>query len=174
MSTPFTPSVLPQLESLQQTRGQLLKVSEQISCSMRSSQEQLNAKLQQTQKQLEDAKARGEQTRVQLDQTLRDLDYTRSQASHLQIQLEQSQVQLEESRTRIEQMRIQQTHLEAHLEQLQRSAETSMDSLLIKVLGVSLMSTVGLWGHLLTLCSLWAGIGGHSPAGPHPQSGSSS
>uniref|UniRef100_A0A3Q4M603 Coiled-coil domain containing 18 n=1 Tax=Neolamprologus brichardi TaxID=32507 RepID=A0A3Q4M603_NEOBR len=42
------------LESLQETRGQLLKVSEQISSTMRSSQEQLTVKLQQSQTQLEE------------------------------------------------------------------------------------------------------------------------
>ncbi|XP_022610747.1 coiled-coil domain-containing protein 18 [Seriola dumerili] len=54
-----------ELESLQQTRGQLLKVSEQISSTMRSSQEQLTAKLQQSEAQLEQAKAAQLQTQLQ-------------------------------------------------------------------------------------------------------------
>nr|XP_020471831.1 coiled-coil domain-containing protein 18 isoform X2 [Monopterus albus] len=149
-----------ELESLQQTRGQLLKVSEQISSTMRSSQEQLAAKLQQCQNQLEQAKAQCDQTKAQLDQTKTELSHTRNQASHLQMQLEQSQSQLRQSQTQLEQSRnlyeqtsAQNSHLHAQLEQLStqlnqarvqaaqlqaqlnastKSMETSNESLLIK------------------------------------------
>ncbi|XP_062284878.1 coiled-coil domain-containing protein 18 isoform X1 [Scomber scombrus] len=149
-----------ELESLQQTRGQLLKVSEQISSSMRSSQEQLTAKLQQSQTQLEQAKAQYDQTKSQLEQTKADLKHTRTKASHLQAQLDQSQTQLlqsktqlEQSRTLYEQAKAQNNHLHVQLEQLsaqlnqarvqtarlqaqlhtsKKSIETSNESLLIK------------------------------------------
>lgn len=68
---------LPQLYSLQQTRGQLLKVSEQMSCSLRSSQEHLASRLQQSQLQLEQ---------------------TRAQAAHLQAQLHATQTSLQSAR----------------------------------------------------------------------------
>lgn len=45
-----------QLSDLQQTRGQLLKVSDQISSSLRNSQEQLSQRLQQARDQLEEAR----------------------------------------------------------------------------------------------------------------------
>ncbi len=149
------------MESLQQTRGQLLKVSEQISSTMRSSQEQLAAKLQQSQIQLEQAKAHSDQTRTQLDQTKTELDRTRNQVSHLQTQRDQTQAQLLLSKTQLEQSRIlyeetraQNSLLHAQLEQLsaqlnqarvqaaqlqtqlqasEKSMETSNESLLIKV-----------------------------------------
>ncbi|XP_037537935.1 coiled-coil domain-containing protein 18 [Nematolebias whitei] len=114
-----------ELECLQQSRGQLLKVSEQISSTMRSSQEQLTVQLQQSQTQLEEAKAHYNQIKAQLDQSKTELDYTRNQASHLQAQLDQTQnqflqnkTQLEQSRTLYEQMRVQNGHLRAQLEQL--------------------------------------------------------
>ncbi|KAA0719027.1 Coiled-coil domain-containing protein 18 [Triplophysa tibetana] len=46
-----------ELSALQQTRGQLLKVSDQISNSLRNSQEQLMQRLQQARDQLEEARA---------------------------------------------------------------------------------------------------------------------
>ncbi|XP_051989334.1 LOW QUALITY PROTEIN: coiled-coil domain-containing protein 18-like [Xyrauchen texanus] len=46
-----------ELSALQQTRGQLLKVSDQISSSLRNSQEQLTQRLQQAHDQLEEARA---------------------------------------------------------------------------------------------------------------------
>ncbi|XP_053185559.1 coiled-coil domain-containing protein 18 [Scomber japonicus] len=149
-----------ELESLQQTRGQLLKVSEQISSSMRSSQEQLTAKLQQSQIQLEQAKTQYDQTKSQLEQTKADLNHTRTKTSHLQAQLDQSQTlllqsktQLEQSRTLYEQTKAQNNHLHVQLERLsaqlnqarvqtarlqaqihtsKKSIETSNESLLIK------------------------------------------
>uniref|UniRef100_A0A665UH12 Coiled-coil domain containing 18 n=1 Tax=Echeneis naucrates TaxID=173247 RepID=A0A665UH12_ECHNA len=151
-----------ELESLQQSRGQLLKVSEQISSTMRSSQEQLTAKLQQSQAQLEQANAL-------LDQTNKELDHTRNQASHLQTQYDQSQSQLlqskdqlEQSRALYEQTRSQNSDLHAQLEQLsaqlnqariqaaklqtqlqayEKSIETSNESLLIKESEVTRLQT---------------------------------
>ncbi|XP_058484472.1 coiled-coil domain-containing protein 18 isoform X2 [Solea solea] len=142
-----------ELESLQQTRGQLLKVSEQISSTMRSTQEDLTFKLQQSQTQLE-------QTKALLDQTKRELDRTQNQASHLQSQLGQSQSQLtqskvqqEQSQILYEQTRTQNKDLHAQVEQLSmllnqarvqvsqfqtqlqachKSIETSNESMLIK------------------------------------------
>uniref|UniRef100_A0A8D3A116 Coiled-coil domain containing 18 n=1 Tax=Scophthalmus maximus TaxID=52904 RepID=A0A8D3A116_SCOMX len=142
-----------ELESLQQTRGQLLKVSEQISSTMRSSQEQLNAKLHQSQTQLEQAKAL-------LDRTKTELEQTQNQASRLQMQLDQSQSQLLQSKTQLEQSRVlyeqtraQNSDLQAQLELLsghlnqarvqfaqlqaqllacEKSMETSNESMLIK------------------------------------------
>ncbi|XP_054625230.1 coiled-coil domain-containing protein 18 isoform X1 [Dunckerocampus dactyliophorus] len=131
-----------ELESLQQNRGQLLKVS----TTMRSSQEQLTSKLQQCQAQLD-------QTQTQLEQTKAELDRTTSKASHLQRQLEQSQqrflqteTQLEESRVLYEQVKAQNAQLQVQLEQLsaqlkqarvqsaqlESSIETSNENLLIK------------------------------------------
>ncbi|XP_044076253.1 coiled-coil domain-containing protein 18 isoform X2 [Siniperca chuatsi] len=149
-----------ELEALQQTRGQLLKVSEQISSTMRSSQEQLATKLQQCQNQLEQAKAQCDQTKTQLEQTKTELDRTRNQASHLQTQRDQTQTQLLQSKAQLEQSRIlyeqtraQNSHLHAQLEQLsaqlnqagvqaaqlqtqlqasEKSIETFNESLLIK------------------------------------------
>ncbi|KAM9719760.1 coiled-coil domain-containing protein 18 isoform 1-T1 [Menidia menidia] len=149
-----------ELESLQETRGQLLKVSEQISSTMRSSQEQLNVRLQQTQAQLEEAKARYEQARAQLDQAKLELDRAQSRAGHLQTELDQSQARLLQSTTQLEQSRtlherssVQNGRLHAQLHQLaaelnqtraqvaqlqtqlhasKQSMETSVDSLLIK------------------------------------------
>lgn len=142
-----------ELESLQQTRGQLLKVSEQISSTMRSSQEQLAAKLQLCQDQLD-------QARTELNQTRAELDHSRSQAARLQTQLDQSQtqmlqsqVELEQSRALYEQTRAQNGQLQVQLEQLtarlnlsrvqsaqlqqqlhpsHESMESSQESLLIK------------------------------------------
>ncbi|XP_062413840.1 coiled-coil domain-containing protein 18, partial [Pungitius pungitius] len=142
-----------ELESLQQTRGQLLKVSEQISSTMLSSQEQLAAKLQQSQNQLEEAK-------TQLEQTKARLNRTRNEASHLQTQRDQSRTQLEQSKTQLEQSRIlceqtraqnSQLHsqleklstqliqanmqvgqLQTHLQASKKSVEMSNESLLIK------------------------------------------
>lgn len=153
-------SLPPQLEALQQTRGQLLKVSEQISSSMRSSQEQLAAKLQQSQHQLEQVRAQCDHTKSQLEQTKTELARTRNQASHLQTQRDQTQTQLLQSKAQLEQSRIlyeqtraQNSHLHAQLEQLsaqlnqarvqvaqlqtqlqafEKSMETSSESLLIK------------------------------------------
>ncbi|XP_051944107.1 coiled-coil domain-containing protein 18 isoform X1 [Hippocampus zosterae] len=69
-----------ELESLQQTRGQLLKASSHMS----SSQEKLTSKLRQQEIQLDQAKS-------QLEQTKMELDRAKAQAAHLQTQLEQSQ-----------------------------------------------------------------------------------
>ncbi|KAI4894106.1 hypothetical protein NFI96_020168, partial [Prochilodus magdalenae] len=55
-----------ELSALQQTRGQLLKVSDQISNSLRNSQEQLNQRLQQAREQLDEAKAEAATLRAQL------------------------------------------------------------------------------------------------------------
>lgn len=154
-------SLCSQLESLQETRGQLLKVSEQISSTMRSSQEQLTVKLQQSQTQLEEVSVRFDQTKAQLDQTKTELEHAWKRATHLQSQLDQSQTQhlqsqtqLEQSRTLYEQTRAQNSRLQAQLEHLtavlnqtrveaaqlqsqlhasEKSVETSSDSLLIKV-----------------------------------------
>ncbi|XP_056329051.1 coiled-coil domain-containing protein 18 [Danio aesculapii] len=46
-----------ELSALQQTRGQLLMVSDQISCTLRNSQEQLSQRLQQARDQLEEARS---------------------------------------------------------------------------------------------------------------------
>ncbi|XP_019733265.1 coiled-coil domain-containing protein 18 [Hippocampus comes] len=138
-----------ELESLQQTRGQLLKVSSHMS----SSQEKLTSKLRQQEIQLDQAK-------TQLEQTKMELDRTKAQAGHLQTQLEESQsgllrtqTQLERSRKLYEkvkalngQLQMQLEHLGAQskeagdqaaqlhapLESSQRSVETSGESLLIK------------------------------------------
>ncbi|XP_061588611.1 coiled-coil domain-containing protein 18 isoform X2 [Cololabis saira] len=121
-----------ELESLQQTRGQLLKVSEQISSSMRSSQEQLALKLQQSHTQLEEAKALCEQTKAQLEQTRTELDYARAEAGHLQTELEQSRARDRQGRTELEQSRIlqeetraQKSRLEAQLQQLEAQLRQS-------------------------------------------------
>ncbi|KAF3699148.1 Coiled-coil domain-containing protein 18 Sarcoma antigen NY-SAR-24 [Channa argus] len=149
-----------ELESLQQTRGQLLKVSEQMSSTMRFSQEQLTAKLQQCQNQLEQAKIQCDQSKAQLDQTKTELESTRNHANHLQSQLDEStsellqcKTQLEQSRRLYEQTRLHNSHLHSQLEQLiiqlkqarvqaaqlqtqlnasEKSMETSTESLLIK------------------------------------------
>ncbi|XP_061775837.1 coiled-coil domain-containing protein 18 isoform X2 [Nerophis ophidion] len=96
-----------ELESLQQTRGQLLKVS----TTMRTSQEQLTSKL--------------EQCQTQLARTNAELDRTRTKASHLQSKLEQSQnlfvqtqSQLEESRVLYEKVKADNSRLQVQLEQL--------------------------------------------------------
>lgn len=128
-----------EVDSLQQTRGQLLRVSDQISSTMRTSQEQLTVQLQQSQSQLEQAnvqlelaKVQLEQTRVQLEQTKvqleqakAELDLSKSQASHLQTQLQQSQGrllqterQLQQSCTLYEQSRVQNGHLHTQIQQL--------------------------------------------------------
>ncbi|TRY87533.1 hypothetical protein DNTS_007090 [Danionella cerebrum] len=57
-----------ELSGLQQTRGHLLKVSDQISSSLRSSQEQLSQRLQQARDQLEEARL----TTTRLHSELRD------------------------------------------------------------------------------------------------------
>ncbi|KAM6989144.1 coiled-coil domain-containing protein 18 [Tautogolabrus adspersus] len=149
-----------ELESVQQTRGQLLKVSEQMSSTMRSSQEQLAAKLQQSQNQLEQVKGECEQTKIKIDQTETELGRTRSHVIHLQAQRDQTQTELLQSKTQLEQTRIlyeqsraQNSHLHAQLEQLsvqlnqarvqttelkgqlwasEKKTETSSESLLIK------------------------------------------
>ncbi|XP_060899410.1 coiled-coil domain-containing protein 18 [Labrus mixtus] len=149
-----------ELESVQQTRGQLLKVSEQMSSTMRSSQEQLAAKLQQSQNQLEQVKAECEQTKIKVDRTETELDRTRSHVIHLQAQGDQTQAELLQSKTQLEQTRIlyeqsraQNSHLHGQLEQLsvqlnqarvqtaalqdqlwasEKKMETSSESLLIK------------------------------------------
>ena len=189
----------PQLESLQQTRGQLLKVSEQISSTMRSSQEQLAAKLQQSQSQLDEA-------RTQLDQTKTELDCARSQLAHLQTQRDQAQTQLlqsksqlEQSRSLCEQTRAQNNLLHIQLEQLsaqlkqarvhtaqlqtqlrasEKSMETSNESLLIKVdffpsvtvLKIRFKKCIG--GFHLWSC-LPAGVWGDPSPGKDLQSGAS-
>ncbi|XP_061797230.2 coiled-coil domain-containing protein 18 [Nerophis lumbriciformis] len=96
-----------ELESLQQTRGQLLKVS----TTMRTSQEQLTSKL--------------EQCQTQLARTNAELDRTKTKASHLQSQLEQSQnlfvqteSQLEESKVLYERVKADNCRLRVQLEQL--------------------------------------------------------
>lgn len=159
LTRPF--SLYFQLDSLQQTRGQLLKVSEQISSTMRSSQEQLTVKLQQSQAQLEQVKTELDCTKAQLDQTTTELDCTRDQVGQLKTQLDQSQAQflqiktqLEQSRIHCEQTRAQNAHLHTQLEKMtvqlnqtrvqaaqlqtqllasEKFVETSNDSLLIKV-----------------------------------------
>ncbi|XP_008431594.1 coiled-coil domain-containing protein 18 [Poecilia reticulata] len=179
-----------ELESLQQTRGQLLKVSEQISSTMRSSQEQLTATLQQSQAQLEVAREQCCRVKAQLDQAEIDLDYSRSQAGHLQAQLDQSQAQLLQSRTELEdsrvlceQTRVQSSHLHAQLDLLsaqlqqsraqvsqlqtqlqasEKSAEMSVDSLLIKESEVTRLqariSSLGRAAERKSLCSHSASI----------------
>ncbi|CAJ1071872.1 coiled-coil domain-containing protein 18 [Xyrichtys novacula] len=63
-----------ELDSVQKTRGQLLKVSEQISSTMRSSQEQLNTKLQQSQNQLERARVQTAQLQSQLQASEKNME----------------------------------------------------------------------------------------------------
>lgn len=146
--------VAPQMESLQQSRGQLLKVSEQISSTMRSTQESLTSKLQQSQ-------SRAQQAEAQLEQTQRELDCSRNQVARLQTQWEetqaqllQTQSQLEKSRllseqvqaqnlllhTRLEQVsaelgkaRVQSDQLQTQLQASERSVEASSESVLLKV-----------------------------------------
>lgn len=146
--------VAPQMESLQQSRGQLLKVSEQISSTMRSTQESLTSKLQQSQ-------SRAQQAEAQLEQTQRELDRSRNQVTRLQTQWEETQAQLlqtrsqlEQSRLLLEQVRAQNLLLHSRLEQVsaelgearvqsgqlqtqlqasERSVEASSESLLLKV-----------------------------------------
>ncbi|KAJ8011364.1 hypothetical protein DPEC_G00057380 [Dallia pectoralis] len=65
-----------EVSSLQQTRSQLLKVSEQMSCSLRSSQEHLASRLQQTQLQLEQARVQGAHLQAQLHTTEASLQST--------------------------------------------------------------------------------------------------
>ncbi|XP_061654684.1 coiled-coil domain-containing protein 18 isoform X2 [Phyllopteryx taeniolatus] len=131
-----------ELESLQQTRGQLLKVSSQMS----SSQDKLASKLHQQE--------------MQLEQTKVDLDLTKAQTSHLQTQLEQSQngllqresqlartrnlyekvkaqnsqlqIQLEQLSAQLKEARVQAAWLQTQLDSSQRSIETNSESLLIK------------------------------------------
>ncbi|TNN69827.1 Cytoskeletal protein Sojo [Liparis tanakae] len=142
-----------ELEALQQTRGQLLKVSEHISSTMISSQEQLAAKLQQSQNQLEDAKTEVEQTKTQLERTRDQVGHLQACREQTQTQLLQSKAQLERSRILCEESRDQNSLLVAQLEQLstqlnqakvqlgqlqtelqafKTSRETSRESLLIK------------------------------------------
>ncbi|XP_031153874.1 coiled-coil domain-containing protein 18 isoform X2 [Sander lucioperca] len=142
-----------ELESLQQSRGQLLKVSEQISSTMLSSQEQLAAKLQQSQNQLQEAKTQLEQTRTELDRTRNQACHLQTQRDQFQTQLLQSKTQLEQTRVLYEQARAQNSRLHAQQEQLNtqlnqarvhaaqlqtqlqasnESMETSKESLLIK------------------------------------------
>ncbi|XP_028974833.2 coiled-coil domain-containing protein 18 isoform X1 [Esox lucius] len=66
-----------EVSCLQQTRGQLLKVSEQMSCSLRSSQEHLASRLQESQLQLEQARAQCARLQVQLHATQTSLQSTR-------------------------------------------------------------------------------------------------
>ncbi|XP_061550593.1 coiled-coil domain-containing protein 18 isoform X1 [Phycodurus eques] len=131
-----------ELESLQQTRGQLLKVSSHMS----SSQDKLASKLQQQE--------------MQLEQTKVELDLTKAQTSHLQTQLEQSQngllqresqlsrtrnlyekvkaqnsqlqIQLEQLSAQLKEARVQAAWLQTQLDSSQRSIETNSESLLIK------------------------------------------
>ncbi|KAA8587730.1 hypothetical protein FQN60_016592 [Etheostoma spectabile] len=142
-----------ELESLQQSRGQLLKVSEQISSTMLSSQEQLADKLQESQNQLQEAKTQLERTRTELDRTRNQASQLQTQRDQFQTQLLQSKTQLEQSRVLYEQARAQNSQLHAQLEQLSsqlnqtqvqaaqlqtqlqasnKSMETSKESLLIK------------------------------------------
>lgn len=142
-----------ELESLQQTRGQLLKVSEHISSTMISSQEQLAAKLQQSQNQLVEAKTEVEQTKTKLDRTRDQVGHLQTCRDQTQTQLLQSKTQLEQSRILCEQSRAQKSLLIVQLEQLstqlnqakvqvgqlqtelqafKASMETSRESLLIK------------------------------------------
>ncbi|CAN9503205.1 unnamed protein product [Ophioblennius macclurei] len=107
-----------ELDSLQQTRGQLLKVSEQISSSMRSSQEQLTVKLQQSQSQLEQAK-------VQLEQAKAELDRSRIQENRLQTQLLQSQERLHQTESQLQQSRVQSSQLHAQIKQLSAPSDQS-------------------------------------------------
>ncbi|XP_034411805.1 coiled-coil domain-containing protein 18 isoform X2 [Cyclopterus lumpus] len=142
-----------ELESLQQTRGQLLKVSEQISSTMLSSQEQLAAKLQQSQNQLEEAKTELEQTKTQLDRTRNQVrhlktcrDQTHTQLLQSKTQLEQSRIlceqtraknslllaQLEQLSTQLNQAKVQVGQLQTELQTFKKSMEMSNESLLIK------------------------------------------
>ncbi|XP_077393979.1 coiled-coil domain-containing protein 18 [Festucalex cinctus] len=114
-----------ELDSLQQNRGQLLKVSSHMS----SSQEKLTAKLQQKEMELDQAK-------TQLEDTKMELDRTKAQASHLQTQLERSRNLYENIKAQNSQLQIQLEQLSAQLQiQLdssQKAIETSNESLLIK------------------------------------------
>ncbi|XP_068458861.1 coiled-coil domain-containing protein 18 [Clinocottus analis] len=142
-----------ELESLQQTRGQLLKVSEQFSSTMLSSQEQLAAQLQQSQKQLEEAEIELEQTKTQLDRSRKQVSHLQTRRDQTQTELLQSKTQLGESRilheqttaqnnllhaqleklgTQLNQAKLQVARLQAELQTSKKSMETSNESLLIK------------------------------------------
>ncbi|XP_075877084.1 coiled-coil domain-containing protein 18 isoform X2 [Nelusetta ayraudi] len=142
-----------EVESLQQSRGQLLKVSEQISSTMRSTQESLTSKLQQSQSRVQQAEA-------QLEQTQRELDRSRNQVTRLQMQWEETQAQLLQTRSQLEQSRllaeqvraqnlllhtrleqvsaelgearVQSGQLQTQLQASERSVEASSESLLLK------------------------------------------
>ncbi|KAM9791621.1 scinderin like b isoform 1-T2 [Syngnathus typhle] len=112
-----------ELESLQETRGQLLKVSSHMS----SSQEKLTSKLQQQEIQLDQAKS-------ELEHAKTELDRTKAEASHLQTRLEQSQngllqteTQLERSRNLYEKVKAQKRHLQVQLEQLSAQWKEARD-----------------------------------------------
>ncbi|KAJ3595534.1 hypothetical protein NHX12_004837 [Muraenolepis orangiensis] len=134
------------LGSLQQTRGQLLKVSEQITSTMRSSQEELGARLQQSQAQLEEARAhqqrslaRAAQLQAQLDQaaaqlglTNAALDHKRDEARRLQAQVEQSQGQLLQVRAQAEQARARLDQAGAQNAEAEKEVEMAHETLLIK------------------------------------------
>ncbi|KAL0966688.1 hypothetical protein UPYG_G00298450 [Umbra pygmaea] len=91
-----------EVSSLQQTRGQLLKVSEQMSCSLRSSQEHLASRLHQSQLQLEQASA---------------------QAARLQAQLHISQSSLQNSQEALLIKESELTRLQARISSLDRTTE---------------------------------------------------
>ncbi|KAM6948763.1 LOW QUALITY PROTEIN: coiled-coil domain-containing protein 18 [Aplochiton taeniatus] len=105
-----------ELSSLQQTRGQLLKVSEQISCSMKSSQEHLTSKLQQSQSQLDLARVQYDQSQNQAEQLQLQLDQSQNQAEQLQLQLDQSRNRAEQLQLQLEQSRTQASHLGVQLQ----------------------------------------------------------
>ncbi|XP_068605304.1 coiled-coil domain-containing protein 18 [Brachionichthys hirsutus] len=135
-----------ELDSLQQTRGQLLKVSEQISSTMRSTHEQLAARLHQSQDELEQVKVQLDQTETELDRTRKQNVLLQTQRDQTQTQLLQNKAQLEQSRLlyeqtraqnghlhfQLEQLRLQVAHLQARLQACERSMEASDESLLIK------------------------------------------
>ncbi|KAM9789151.1 coiled-coil domain-containing protein 18 [Neosynchiropus ocellatus] len=112
-----------ELESLQQTRGQLLKVSEQMSSDMRSSQDQLATQLQQCQSQLQQAEARRENTEAQLGRTAAELGQARTLAGHLQTQLDQVQNQLCQSEAKVERSQSLYQQAREHNSQLQFQVE---------------------------------------------------
>lgn len=122
-------SVRSQLESLQQTRGQLLQVLEQSS----STHKQLTSQLQQRQAQLEDAKTSWEQTKVQLDQTQVQLLQSKTQLEQTRIQTSRLQAQLEQVCAELTQTKNQVSELQQQLRESEKTVEASRDCLLVKV-----------------------------------------
>ena len=129
-----------QLGSLQQTRGQLLKVSEQISSTMRSSQEELGARLQQSQAQLEEARAghqralgRAAQLQAQLEQAAAQLGLTSTALDHSRDQAGRLQARLEQGQARLGQAEALGAQLTARLLGAEKEVEAANESLVIKV-----------------------------------------